>query len=294
MGLIARAPAKVNLGLEILGRRPDGYHEIRTILQAIDLQDELSLDEAGALTLECPATLGPVDQNLVLRAARLLSETFSPARGARLRLRKEIPVAAGLGGGSADAAAALVGLNRLWNLELSLDDLTGLAATLGSDVPFFVRGGAQLATGRGEVLTPLRPARAWVVLAVPSPTAIDKTRRLYGALGPVDWTSGDTVRALVGRLQRDTRLGGEDLFSGFTRVTRDSFPEVERAFDALAEAGGVPALCGAGPAVMCLTASEAEARGLAERSSSDRISTYVQRTIGQGVTLDQTDDFSVA
>ena len=173
------APAKVNLTFEALGRRADGYHEVRTVLHAVSLADEIAFapaddlslavepPEAGAFSSAASAPTG--DDNLVLRAARLLRREAGVKTGAAIRLRKRIPVAAGLGGGSSDAAAALRGLRRLWGLDLDADALRELAAQLGSDVPFFVTGGAALAEGRGERLTPLPPAQGGMVVMAPMP-----------------------------------------------------------------------------------------------------------------------------
>ncbi len=154
------AYAKLNLGLWILGKRPDGYHEIETVFQAVDLADELTFEDAepGTLDVTCDggeAPSGPA--NLAYRAAALLGEAFPErARGARIRIVKEIPSGAGLGGGSSDAAATLLALNERWELGLDPPDLERLGARLGSDVPFFIRGGTQAGRGRGEILEPLR------------------------------------------------------------------------------------------------------------------------------------------
>jgi len=151
------APAKINLFLEILGKRPDGYHEIITFMAALELADTLEFteDTAGHLTLTCDEpTLPTGSENLVYRAAKLLQRTAGVRRGAQIRLTKRIPVAAGLGGGSSDAAATLVALNELWGLGSGTKELETLAAHLGSDVPFFVSASAAWCTGRGEKVQP--------------------------------------------------------------------------------------------------------------------------------------------
>jgi predicted amidohydrolase len=155
----ARVYAKINIVLEIVGKRLDGYHELATVLQAIGLADELECRPTADLTLDAPP-LPDAAPNLVLRAAEALQEATGCRAGAALTLRKGIPVASGLGGGSADAAAALVLLNRAWNLYLEPAELRRLAAHVGSHVPYFLFGGAVLATGRGGVLDPLREAAA--------------------------------------------------------------------------------------------------------------------------------------
>lgn len=150
------APAKLNLGLQVLGRREDGFHELLTVFQEIDLVDRLSLSPAAEISLQVrglPAPRG--DGNLVVQAARLLAEELGTDRGVHMDLDKQIPAGAGLGGGSSDAASALMGLNRLWGGGLDLEQLRGLARRLGSDVPYFLVGGTALGMGRGEAVCPL-------------------------------------------------------------------------------------------------------------------------------------------
>src|SRR5256885_4196687 len=165
-----RVPAKINLHLAVGALRSDGYHELTTVYHAISLHDEVSARRGDQLTLTMEgegAGVLPLDgTNLVLRAARALAEATGVAPQARLHLRKQIPVAGGLAGGSADAAAALVACDALWGTGLSRDELADIAAGIGSDVPFLVHGGTALGTGRGETVSPVL-ARAsaghWVV-----------------------------------------------------------------------------------------------------------------------------------
>lgn len=179
-----RAYGKINLGLKVLGKRPDGYHEIDTVLQSIDLADELVIepryDEQITLTME-PDLGVATEENLAFRAARLLQERAGFVSGVHVHLTKKIPIGAGLGGGSSDAAAVLGGLNQLFNLRLSKDELKALGAELGSDVPFFFEGGRCRATGRGELLQELSAdgALKFVVLLVP-PFSL-RTREVYEA-----------------------------------------------------------------------------------------------------------------
>ena len=152
-----RAPAKINLALEILGRRPDGFHEIASVIQAVGLYDELRVAPAETLRFTCAQSALAGADNLVVRAAQALQDATGCRRGAELRLCKGIPVAAGLGGGSSDAAAALVLLNRHWRLGLTLGELSRIGATLGSDIPFFLTGPTAVVSGRGERVELLPP-----------------------------------------------------------------------------------------------------------------------------------------
>jgi 4-diphosphocytidyl-2-C-methyl-D-erythritol kinase len=188
-----RCPAKINLHLEVRGRRPDGYHELRSLLVAIGIWDELVCEPAGEgsldLTVLPEGAVESGESNLVIRAARALQRRYGARLGARLTLTKGIPVAGGLGGGSSDAAGALVGLSRLWGLADTFADLHPLAADLGSDVPYFLVGGAAWAVGRGSEVFPLGDLPAWrvVLLAGEEPVS---TARVYAQLGAGPVTEG--------------------------------------------------------------------------------------------------------
>ncbi|CRK85357.1 4-(cytidine 5'-diphospho)-2-C-methyl-D-erythritol kinase [Neobacillus massiliamazoniensis] len=171
MKLLVKAPAKINLSLDVLHKRPDGYHEVEMIMTTIDLSDrvELTLLNQDAIHILSHNRYVPDDQrNLAYQAAQLLKDRFQIKQGVVISIEKTIPVAAGLAGGSSDAAATLRGLNKLWNLGLTLDELAVLGAEIGSDVSFCVYGGTALAKGRGEIITELpAPPTCWVILAKP-------------------------------------------------------------------------------------------------------------------------------
>ena len=178
-----RAYAKINLTLEVLGRRNDGYHEVVTILQNVGLYDVLHIEPAPSMYLTCSADRLEGEDNLVWRAAARLRAVASVGDGARIHLEKHIPAAMGLGGGSSDAAAALVGLSTIWDLSLSARQVASIAAELGSDVPFFLVGGTAKAEGRGEQVSPI-PAipQRWVLLLCPD---IDPSIESGGKTGAV-------------------------------------------------------------------------------------------------------------
>ncbi len=176
------APAKINWFLEIVRKRDDGFHEIDTVMQSINLFDEITVEDAPALSLHCSIDLGPVEHNLAFKAAALLQSTHAPSRGARITLSKHIPHGAGLGGGSSDAAATLVALNRLWDLRLEPGTLRELAARIGSDCAFFVEGGMARCTGRGEIVQPL-PDAADIDLVILYPDEVCPTGPVYADAG---------------------------------------------------------------------------------------------------------------
>ncbi|MNF51296.1 4-diphosphocytidyl-2-C-methyl-D-erythritol kinase [compost metagenome] len=163
------APAKLNLMLHILGRRPDGYHELQTLFQFLDYADELSfaLREDGEIRLHSEIDNVPHESNLIVRAARQLQALCGCTLGADIWLKKILPMGGGIGGGSSDAATTLLGLNHLWKLNCSEDQLAALGLKLGADVPVFVRGHAAFAEGVGEILTPVEPEEPWYVVLVP-------------------------------------------------------------------------------------------------------------------------------
>ena len=191
--VVLRTSAKVNLALEVLGKRGDGYHEIATVLQAVDLSDRLKLETADTLSLHTDDPDLPTDDgNLVMRAARLLQKAAGIEAGARIQLAKRIPVAAGLGGGSSDAAATLWGLSRLWRLGWPKARLQELAVELGMDVPFFLGSGRAVARGRGERLAAL-PGGGGYALVLVNPRVPLSTREVYGRV-PAGWRAEPTLR----------------------------------------------------------------------------------------------------
>ena len=156
--IIIKSPAKINLHLEVIGKREDGFHELAMIMQNIDLSDylEFQINNEGLIKLDSDCNdLSLSSDNLIVKSANLLRKKSNTDYGVNIFLRKNIPIGAGLAGGSSNAAATLIGLNRLWNLSLDKKKLCSLASTLGSDIPFFINGGIQLCFGRGEILEKL-------------------------------------------------------------------------------------------------------------------------------------------
>ncbi len=273
--------AKVNLSLEVLGKRPDGFHELCTLMQSIGLADRLTMEEAEGLSLVCePAGLGG-EENLVLRAARTLREAHGSSRGARVTLMKGIPIAGGLGGASADAAAALVGLARLWGWDLPHAELAALAARLGSDVPFFLSSGTALARGRGEIVEPLPDlATRWLVLLVPSHSLPAKTAELYRRLRPDCWSSGERTSRLAQAIREGRPLQEDLLTNSFELVADQLFPSLAECRRALLDAGAPGAhLSGAGPALYALFPGESAARAASDRLCRAGYQPLVARTL---------------
>ncbi len=264
------APAKLNLGLRLIARRSDGYHEIETVFLPLRLFDRLELERAEepGIRLEVRGAELPVDeQNLAVRAARMACEATGLAQALRLRLEKHIPVAAGLGGGSSDAAAAILGVERLWGKELPASDRAGLALSLGADVPFFLGPRPSVGRGVGERLQPLAgvPEMWWLLLCFDFPVSTawayaEASRKLTLP------REGSSIAALLGP--------SGVLFpphSDLEAVTSLRHPEVGQAQRALADAGAmVTGMTGSGPTVYGRFESEGAAQGAAEALSLPR------------------------
>lgn len=233
--------AKINLGLRVHGRRPDGYHEISTVFQTVSLRDTLSFQAAndGKLGLFCSEPGIPTDEsNLVLRAARALRERFGVSKGARVELEKVIPAGGGLGGGSSDAAVALAALASLWEIETNVGELAEIGARLGADVPFFLHGGTALGTGTGADIRPLEDASK-MHLVVAAPGVHVSTAEAYRALGAPALTKVEPlVNLSVSRTEADFPDSLCDVWSNdFEAVVVRLHPEVGRARARLVETG---------------------------------------------------------
>ena len=246
------AHAKLNLTLEVLGKRDDGYHDIASIMQTLDLADTLTIRPADSLALTCSLPDLNDPGNLALKAAELLRSETGVNQGASIHIEKHIPVAAGLGGGSSDAAATLVGLNRLWGLELSKDQLRHIGAKLGSDVPFLIEGGTATALGRGERVRHLpTPSLPWIVVVIPDANLPDKTAAMYRTLKPEDFTRGALTFKLEARiLHHGGDVPPQLLFNAFDTVARRTIPDVDRCWNDMYAAGAREIhVCGSGPAI---------------------------------------------
>ena len=278
--LTLTAAAKVNLALEVLGKRADGYHELATVMQTVDLADRLVLEDADALALTATSPDVPADGgNLALRAAVALREAAKVDRGVRIRLDKRIPIAAGLGGGSADAAAVLLGLNRLWSLRWPLARLAAVGETLGMDVPFFLTGGVALGTGRGERLTALTGMPLALVLV--NPGAPVSTAAVYGRVTPAMYSDGARAKTVIAALatRKPARLAAS-LYNGLEAAATGLSADLERMRAALLAAGALgAAMSGSGPTVFGVARSFEQARQIRARLARGSWSCWAVRTI---------------
>lgn len=306
------APAKINLYLEIIGLRPDGYHELVMVLQSIALADRLELHPNGKeeTRLYCSNSQVPLDQtNIAYKAVQLITSEYpeiaSNYGGIDIIIDKQIPVAAGLAGGSSNGAAVLVGLNLLWNLGLTQPEIETLAAQLGSDVPFCVAGGTAIATGRGEKLAPIPSGDdLWLVLAkyqslsVSTPWAYQQYRQEYSHTYLQDLQgettrkdvvhSGPLVKAITHKQHQQI---GQLLHNDLEKVVLPAYPLVGHLRDTLEKTGGLGTMMsGSGPSVFTLCESQKEAETILDKvresiPDSD-LQLWITKLANRGINID--------
>jgi 4-diphosphocytidyl-2-C-methyl-D-erythritol kinase len=294
------APAKVNLFLEVLGKRPDGYHDLRSLVVPVSLCDEVTLCEGPGLEVVCEegglpdgnaVMLPESDNNLAMRAAKLLQGKTGLAKGARIKIRKAIPIGGGLGGGSADAAAVLVGLNRLWGAGLPMEALMALGARLGSDIPAMVAGKAVRMEGRGERVTPLAcrwPAgQAWWLVVV-NPGFSVPTRDVY-ARYRTGLTSFEEIfnKAAFALEKGDITLASACLRNSLEETVFRKYPLLGLLAERLKAAGALGVLLsGSGASVFAMAGSQAHALAVEEcmrRETGAWLWTRVAQVLPDGV-----------
>lgn len=274
--LTVYAPAKINLVLEILGKHDD-YHRISSVMQTISLYDVLRFQLADGISFKC-SELNLEHNNIVTEAAMLVKRTVRCDKGVWIELHKNIPWGVGLGGGSSDAAAVLLTLNKLWKLELSVPELACLAFKLGSDVPFFVYGGTALVEGKGEKITPLPSlCPAWFVLMVPPiPKIENKTKHLYGSLNKGYFTGGEFVHAALLPLMQGKAIEPCLMFNAFEKVALNFFPQLGEYRRRFEEAGASNVnLVGSGACLFTLVYSKDEADSLFLRLKRQGLECYI-------------------
>ncbi len=280
--LTLQAPAKLNLTLEVLGERQDGFHEIRSVFQTVNLCDSLHFQPGRDIEFKSDKPDWIPEESLVSKTASLIRQATGCAKGVTITVDKRIPWLAGLGGDSSDAAAILRGLNQLWGLGLSLQELLGLAAQLSSDASFFLVGGTALAEGRGEIVTPLPPLpHSWVVLMMPPVLRVPgKTKQLYASLKASHYTGGQVTDELVALLTRGGEVTAASLFNVFDGVARDNFAGLDEYKQQFLQAGaGEVCLAGSGPALFTLVRGKNRAEQIYESLQQQGLESYLSDTL---------------
>lgn len=279
--LTVLAPVKLNLTLEVLAKRPDGFHEVRSIIQTINLCDSLYFQVSRSIEFKCDEPNWIPEESLASKAASLLREATQCAKGATIEISKHIPLVSGLGGDSSDASAILLGLNKLWRLGLALPELLELASQLGSDIAFFLHGGTALIKGRGEIVTPLPPfPYMWVVLMMPPvPRLPQKTKRLYASLKPSHYTGGQVTDRLTALLTGGGEVAPSSLFNVFDDVALNCFTGLEEYWQQFLKSGATSIhLAGSGPALFTLVKDKTQAEKIYGNLQKQGLESYLTET----------------
>ncbi|MCL0094681.1 4-(cytidine 5'-diphospho)-2-C-methyl-D-erythritol kinase [Dehalococcoidales bacterium] len=280
--LTVLAPAKLNLTLEVLAKRQDGFHEVSSVIQTINLCDSLRFELSQKIEFKSNVPKWAPEESLVSKATSLLQQTTACSKGAMIEINKRIPLASGLGGDSSDAAATLRGLNQLWRLSLPPDKLLELAAKLGSDVAFFIYGGTALVKGRGEIVTRLPPLpHMWVVLMIPPVPRIErKTEQLYSSLKASHYTEGQITDRFVAWLTRGSLKERGIIFNVFNGVALTCFIDLREYWQQFLKAGAQEVhLAGSGPALFTLVKDKAQAEGIYLRLQQQGLEVYLTETL---------------
>ncbi|MBO8157662.1 MAG: 4-(cytidine 5'-diphospho)-2-C-methyl-D-erythritol kinase [Bacillaceae bacterium] len=282
--LYEKAPAKINLALDVLHKRDDGYHEVNMIMTTIDLADRIELEpiDTNEIIISSDNRFVPDDQrNLAYKAALKIKEKFGIKQGVRISIDKQIPVAAGLAGGSSDAAAVLRGLNKLWDLQLNHEQLAEMGAEIGSDVPFCVYGSTACARGRGEKIQELPPPPpCWVVLAKPAIGV--STKVVYENLSFENLNHPDIEGMKKAIEQRDYKQMTGKMGNVLETVTFELHPEVQHIKEHMRKAGADNVLMsGSGPTVFGLTQKDSKAERIYNSLKGFCDEVYIVRMLGQ-------------
>jgi len=283
MRLEKKSPCKVNLLLNILGKRPDGFHELETVMQPVNLFDEIHFEQGGnGIQLACDEPALPVDsKNLVHRAAANFLSTAAISEGVKIHLQKKIPLAAGLGGGSGNAATTLLALNELFDQPLSGAKLRELAASLGSDIPFFLQDKPALATGRGEKIQPLDPfpalrGKAFLLIhpgfGISTPWAYQNLARFPGALNGKPGRAQELISVLSGSAgfqPASFKMAAAGFYNSLEAPALDKFPVLALYQEFLRENGALAALMsGSGSTTFAIVENVSSGESLAEKFKS--------------------------
>jgi 4-diphosphocytidyl-2-C-methyl-D-erythritol kinase len=276
------ALAKINLTLEVLGKRPDGYHEIRSVIQTLKFCDTLQISPGKDILFTSTLPDWSPEQSLVSRAIKLLQEATGCAKGTTIEITKPIPLMSGLGGDSSDAAAVLQGLNQLWKLGLTQQKLQEITQKLGSDVTFFLAGGTVLMEGRGEKITSLTPMpHQWVILIFPKiPILPGKTKRLYNTLKPSYYTDGKITDKLISEIKSGKEFNTSLLCNIFENVVFTQGEELAKYREDILKIGAPNVhLAGSGPTLFTLLENKSQAKELLTQLKNQGIEAILTETL---------------
>lgn len=289
-----KALGKINLGLDVLGRRENGYHDVRMVMQTVYLYDEVTIEKREEPGIRVSSNLAflPADENnIAYKAAKLLIDEFRINEGVSIKLKKHIPVAAGMAGGSADAAAVLFGMNRLFGLSLDTEGLKKRGVTLGADVPYCIMRGTVLAEGIGEILTPLPPMPKCHVLIAKPPVSVS-TKTVYEKLDAKKITEHPDIDGIISGLKaRDAAKVAAKLGNVLEKVTEEQHPVIGEIRQAMLSGGAMNAMMsGSGPTVFGLFKERSAAKKTADRIRAAGLARQIYTTTIHNVRRNRRDD----
>jgi len=276
--MISTAPAKINLTLEVLKKRADGFHDIRSIVQTVSFYDKLKITASPHMEIKCNLPEWSLNKSLVNKAINLLRNSAAGNQGATIEIEKHIPLSSGLGGDSSDAAAVLRGLNLLWNLKLSQRDLLGYGAQLGSDVSLFLYGGTMLMEGKGEIIRPLKPMphMSVILLLPPVKRPENKTQQMYAQVSARQYTSGKNTQDFINMLEGKAAAPGLSLYNVFDDVGVRFFPGLTEYRQKFLAAGAQEVhLAGSGPTLYSAMRNETKANDIHEKLIKMKLEAYL-------------------
>ncbi|KAF1304086.1 4-(cytidine 5'-diphospho)-2-C-methyl-D-erythritol kinase [Candidatus Enterococcus willemsii] len=282
MEIIEKAPAKINLGLDVLRKREDGYHELEMVMSSVDLADRLTFETlpTNEIIVETNKAFLPIDKrNNVYQAASILKERYGIEEGIKISITKNIPVAAGLGGGSTDCAAALRGMNRLWELNLSMDELVSMGVQVGTDVPYCLYGTTAFIAGKGEIVQPLVPMpQCWVVLVKPRISV--STRKIFQQVEMDKLSHPDMNKLSAAILARDYQGMLQHMGNSLEDITIPKHPIIQQIKERMLKYGADAALMsGSGPTVFALCQKYSRAQRIVNGLKGFCDEVYLVRTL---------------
>jgi 4-diphosphocytidyl-2-C-methyl-D-erythritol kinase len=276
--MISTAQAKLNLTLEVLKKRPDGYHEIKSVVQTISFLDKINIQPANNIEVNCSIPEWSYKDSLVARAVNLMKSMPGAAgKGAKIQIEKKIPLSSGLGGDSSDAAAVMRGLNLVWDMGLSLKNLIGMGVKLGTDIPLFFYGGTLLLEGRGEIIRPLKPMpHMTVILLFPDiPKPENKTMHLYSQITVRDYTDGRNTLNFMNTIEGRSS-GQSRMFNVFDETAVKYFKGLGEYKRKFLEAGAQEVhVAGSGPALFSLTRDDVKAFDIQKKLTDMGLETHL-------------------
>ncbi|QSZ27478.1 4-(cytidine 5'-diphospho)-2-C-methyl-D-erythritol kinase [Aceticella autotrophica] len=281
--LIVKSYAKINLSLDVLGRRSDGYHLVSMVMQSVNLYDMLVFEKSDNLSINCNNRDIPLDENnLIMKAALILKDKYGGS-GAEIFLNKKIPIAAGLGGGSSNAAATLYALNKLWKLNLNKKDLKEIALLLGADVPFFIEGGTKLSEGIGERLKDLKAPKMSVLIVNPAVNV--STAEVYKRYDDLNISNNNYTKKMIKAINSGNIYNiAEKLGNDLERVTINMYPIIEKMKTDMAELGAIGTLMsGSGSTVFGIFDEDKLLQNAEKEFNKRGFFAYIANTIDKGI-----------